>query len=607
MINEFTLGNTYYFRYVIGSSDEDFLLTFIGGMGDTRNQLRINGGSWTSYLLGLTFRCVSGVFSLLTGGIPPTITTGDVIEIYGELQYKSGDASVLYNVTLENPDVFNLYQLKCEDNMVGKGGTGMMSLYDNVYGKLREETNILTPSILFQYESFPEFNYLYLPKFKRYYFVTNITCVRNNVYRVDLKVDVLYTFETDIRGQNAFISRGGSAIAGRIDERLPLNKVPNIVTTKMTSYDTNRHFNSDQNDATKYNIVLCVLQSHALSIFAGTKQNLTDTDLPSVANLLGHSPSITAYAITMNDWKTICDLLLNDDTLGTYIVSVHMYPFGVNNDAFVSAGLKAISLGATSTGVSGYIMQGYSSQYSLYSTISITKRFSGDEYDFLNYEPYTKYEMFIPYHSWVPLEGKKILGKTLHLYYIHNYLTGVSMAFIYNSTDKIILDSYQVNVGIALSISTTNNRENENQRDSNMLNMIMGMIGGGVQIASGVASDKLGGIFGGALGMAKAFMGKINADMFIYDKGNTILNGELLGAYTFTDSYIRETYYQYDVNNVSYFRNTNGYKWDICSDLSSLSGYTEIPELHYTPSSQKYITKTEIDEIVSLARNGIIL
>ena len=38
-----------------------------------------------------------------------------------------------------------------------------------------------------------------------------------------------------------------------------------------------------------------------------------------------------------------------------------------------------------------------------------------------------------------------------------------------------------------------------------------------------------------------------------------------------------------------------------------LRGYSEITILHYTPSSQTWITTTEISEIEELAKNGIIL
>lgn len=73
-------------------------------------------------------------------------------------------------------------------------------------GTLREECSISTPAFNIS-DLDPIFNYCFIPDFNRYYFITNMTYVRNNLYRIDLSVDVLMSFKDDILAQKAVIER----------------------------------------------------------------------------------------------------------------------------------------------------------------------------------------------------------------------------------------------------------------------------------------------------------------------------------------------------------------------------------------------------------------
>jgi len=46
--------------------------------------------------------------------------------------------------------------------------------------------------------TFSEYNYVYLPYFKRYFFVTDIEATRNNLIRMNIKTDVLMTYKDSI-------------------------------------------------------------------------------------------------------------------------------------------------------------------------------------------------------------------------------------------------------------------------------------------------------------------------------------------------------------------------------------------------------------------------
>lgn len=90
----------------------------------------------------------------------------------------------------------NLYQNSAEVNRVDKGqflvGVGTLS------GALREECSMLTPSIVYQSSDVPTFNYVYIPIFNRYYYVTSLSSVSKNVWRMELNCDVLMTYKNEI-------------------------------------------------------------------------------------------------------------------------------------------------------------------------------------------------------------------------------------------------------------------------------------------------------------------------------------------------------------------------------------------------------------------------
>lgn len=93
-----------------------------------------------------------------------------------------------------------------ENNRVTKTVTTLQTLS----GTLREESSIIDPSILVEgvnNETLSKCNYAEIPEFGRKYFVQNIESVRNNLWRFSMHVDVLSTYQEQIRAQTAVIRR----------------------------------------------------------------------------------------------------------------------------------------------------------------------------------------------------------------------------------------------------------------------------------------------------------------------------------------------------------------------------------------------------------------
>lgn len=80
---------------------------------------------------------------------------------------------------------------------------------DVLSGTLKNETSIIDPVILFaaDVQDVADANYMYIGYFNRYYFITDIKSIRNNLVEVSAHVDVLMTYRSAIRDNRAIIKR----------------------------------------------------------------------------------------------------------------------------------------------------------------------------------------------------------------------------------------------------------------------------------------------------------------------------------------------------------------------------------------------------------------
>lgn len=104
--------------------------------------------------------------------------------------------------------IIKLYRNSSEINAVNKN-ISEMSPEGGIVGTLREATTIIDPSMLVtDVDSYiGDVNYAYIQEFNRYYFIKNIDSVRDNLWRIDMHVDVLYTYRDSIRNNSAIIER----------------------------------------------------------------------------------------------------------------------------------------------------------------------------------------------------------------------------------------------------------------------------------------------------------------------------------------------------------------------------------------------------------------
>ena len=90
-----------------------------------------------------------------------------------------------------------------EKNKINKNITSGITLS----GYLRNESNIVNPSITINIDNPTIYNYAYIPEFNRYYFITNYISLRTGMWQINLKSDVLMSFKDSILSSEVLINK----------------------------------------------------------------------------------------------------------------------------------------------------------------------------------------------------------------------------------------------------------------------------------------------------------------------------------------------------------------------------------------------------------------
>lgn len=115
--------------------------------------------------------------------------------------------------------------------------------------QLKAPCDILNPVFILSYNSgYLTANYLYCPEFKRYYFINNIQVITGNRIEISCSVDVLMSYNSQIKNLSCNISRNESLRSAYIsDSNKPLttktqtqtyafSKNPFVTTDMYTNY-----------------------------------------------------------------------------------------------------------------------------------------------------------------------------------------------------------------------------------------------------------------------------------------------------------------------------------------------------------------------------------
>lgn len=96
-----------------------------------------------------------------------------------------------------------LCENKSEKNKINKSLTSGVTLS----GNLRNESNVVNPTIIVNTDNPTIYNYAFIPAFNRYYYITDYISIRTGIWQLNLKSDVLMSFKDSILNSSALINK----------------------------------------------------------------------------------------------------------------------------------------------------------------------------------------------------------------------------------------------------------------------------------------------------------------------------------------------------------------------------------------------------------------
>lgn len=237
-------------------------------------------------------------------------------------------------------------------------------------------------------------NYVYCESMHRYYWITNIEHITNDVYDVYCETDVLATWEKDIKNTNAFVMYSASHSNSMLpDSRLPISDV-----SYQHSIVTNMDLISDD-DGT--------------FILSAASQEANGTTGP-----------VQMYALAPGQMKELCSLLYKKDIWGEVaeivysptdaLVSCTWLPLDIG---FCSDGSGTLMLNEVIYGNANYAKKTHSNEFTVTPWVPYHSTHfdeNGNEVtswaDYRNCEPYTKYSVSLPGVGLVEIPMISLIG-----------------------------------------------------------------------------------------------------------------------------------------------------------------------------------------------------
>ena len=145
-----------------------------------------------------------------------------------------------------------------------------------------------------------------------------------------------------------------------------------------------------------------------------------------------------------DDYATVINAsFLVSDPLDS-IISLQRYPMAIPHG---SSAVENIKLGTNTCNAIGYPMSKTAYEYAFQGK-KILPRF-GDS--FLDYEPYTKFEMYIPFCGTVELSPRDILNRDLSARLVVDYSTGTCTGYILS--DNLVIETLNGNIAINIPVA----------------------------------------------------------------------------------------------------------------------------------------------------------
>lgn len=232
--------------------------------------------------------------------------------------------------------------------------------------------------------------------------------------------------------------------------------------------------------------------------------------------------------------------------------------------------------------------------------------------NFLDFAPYTKIELYLPFIGFEPLDVNAVMGKTINIKYVVDLYSGKCTAYVlatYDNVETVIMVrdgqcgmQTQLAGGSGAEISRNMLRWGVGAASS-AVSLTAGAIAAGAS-ESGKTAGAISGSVGGAVGwLGGTTVGALNAAHYnVHKSGTTSAPNAGYGPMNAFLIYTRPV-----VAEPSSYAHSYGRPCGMSATLSSLTGYTVVDAVHVEGSGFEHATRDERDEIERLLKSGVLL
>lgn len=304
-----------------------------------------------------------------------------------------------------------------------------------INGTLREKCDVLSPIITIENTStfnITDYNYVEIEEFNRFYFIDNYNYITNNLIEISLSVDVLETYKYAILQSTQYVTRNenfnADYMSGLSDDE-PIKKIYNnskyindnyiqvypsfdeqrILATN--SY-TDRTF--EYPDNLYYGVVLNASYSHKTVTYQGswlTQSNLSANNCYIFDNIQMAQFSTALWQNndilkSLLPWYTEpLDCIVNLYEIPFMPILGYKIPIVLGDSQY----LKYTDYDGSQTECTGYtisLTNGIQGAYEfVISKSDVDKLLT---HNFLDYSPYTKFQLYIPFFGYIDIDNSII-------------------------------------------------------------------------------------------------------------------------------------------------------------------------------------------------------
>lgn len=533
-------------------------------------------------------------------------------------------------------------------------------IIENPYNEVIDEQN----SLIFTGEEISKkylytFNYVYIPDFKRYYYVNDIISVASGLWRIELNVDVLMSYKREFLDIECLIGRQEFDYDGDLkDDLLPFKsnqlefqgessyRTPFFTNSYDTTYEEyycNNIIHTWRDSGTKFYpspdtmfpFVIVVTSNWLGQVFgkpiSKTFDNNSGYSIPYFMeyymfnNMLSKlfdydgteqyfqkiSDGVQAIMAFPFDIKSVCKCEKEFDGYFEKIPYQDFYNLSEYNTTSLSKiyiGTKEYDLPTVqvdtqtkqSSGIIGIFDKKQNVKVKLKIDIPNNDILNNLGINYINFNPFTRLEIFIPFLGYVNINPDICMGKTVECIYYISFIDGYATVELKCGDVVLLTDKCMVAHNYPISSSDVNTKE---------WVRALQVTNAGVNLATqtlGSFPNPLRMVTNATKGVTDIGLSLVNnKDNFSTSKGNSNLIYNLGLNLKYKITQYNPIAYDKGEEYMKEYRHQNGSPLFQYRKMSELNGFTVVNSIHLDNISG--ITSGEMTTLEDILTNGVIL